>query len=414
MQAFWPFRPFPLHLLYHDPPFWGFIAGFACCSVIPKYKIVIVIDDIDRLNCTEIQQIFQLVKSICDLPNIVYLLSFDKDVVINALEAVQNSSGEDYLEKMVQIPFEIPQIDKDKVENLLLTQLDKLIIDVPEDEWDSVYWGNVFNSGIKYFFNNIRDVVRFINTFSFIFNLLSKEANITDLIAITAIQVFKPQIYKNIKENKDLFTKIDYRTEQSDKDKRVKLLNNLLLDLESNEKEFVKKLLSILFPQIRSLINNIGFGTGYQSEWRKNRRICSEDCFDFYFRLALDVNDISKEEMKSALNQIENVDAFKKIIIELNEKNKIEKFLERFEDYTSDILLENIENVLKSLFDTGDYFPEKKGGFIFFDTNIRIMRIVHQLMNRIDDKKERFKILKNSLNYAEHSLYPLVHQISIF
>ncbi|MEI8013088.1 MAG: P-loop NTPase fold protein, partial [Candidatus Omnitrophota bacterium] len=43
-------------------------------------KIIIVIDDIDRLNHVEIRQIFQLVKSLGDFPNTTYLLAFDKDV----------------------------------------------------------------------------------------------------------------------------------------------------------------------------------------------------------------------------------------------------------------------------------------------------------------------------------------------
>jgi len=36
------------------------------------------------------------------------LLAFDKNVVINALKKVQEGSGIEYLEKVVQIPFEIP------------------------------------------------------------------------------------------------------------------------------------------------------------------------------------------------------------------------------------------------------------------------------------------------------------------
>ena len=38
-------------------------------------KVIIVIDDIDRLTNIEIQQIFMLVKSLADFPNVIYLLS---------------------------------------------------------------------------------------------------------------------------------------------------------------------------------------------------------------------------------------------------------------------------------------------------------------------------------------------------
>ena len=87
------------------------------------HKIIVVIDDIDRLNNTEIRQIFQLVKSLGDFPNTIYLLAFDKNVVINALKKVQEGSGIEYLEKVVQIPFEIPLISKQEVERLLFSNL---------------------------------------------------------------------------------------------------------------------------------------------------------------------------------------------------------------------------------------------------------------------------------------------------
>ena len=68
-------------------------------------RIFVTVDDIDRLNPEGIRQLFGLIKSIADFPNIVYLLAFDKRVVIEALRESQGISGENYLEKIVQSPF---------------------------------------------------------------------------------------------------------------------------------------------------------------------------------------------------------------------------------------------------------------------------------------------------------------------
>ena len=48
-------------------------------------KIIVIIDDIDRLNNKQIRLIFQLVNSIAGFPNMIYLLSFDKNIVERAL-----------------------------------------------------------------------------------------------------------------------------------------------------------------------------------------------------------------------------------------------------------------------------------------------------------------------------------------
>ena len=68
-------------------------------------RILVVIDDIDRLSNEQIRQVFQLVTSVAKFPNTIYLLVFDKDIVVKALEKVQEGSGRDYLEKIIQSQF---------------------------------------------------------------------------------------------------------------------------------------------------------------------------------------------------------------------------------------------------------------------------------------------------------------------
>jgi len=44
-------------------------------------KIIIIIDDIDRLNEREIKEIFRLVRVNADFPNTIYVLAFDRKIV---------------------------------------------------------------------------------------------------------------------------------------------------------------------------------------------------------------------------------------------------------------------------------------------------------------------------------------------
>src|SRR5262245_32497016 len=48
-------------------------------------RIVIFMDDIDRLNRLEIQAVFRLVKLTADFPNTAYILAFDEDMVSASL-----------------------------------------------------------------------------------------------------------------------------------------------------------------------------------------------------------------------------------------------------------------------------------------------------------------------------------------
>lgn len=83
-------------------------------------KILVVIDDIDRLSTEETKQIFQLVKAHADFSNVRYLLLFEKTIVEEALnESSKGCSGAEYLEKIVQIGIHVPKIQKDVLDRYL-------------------------------------------------------------------------------------------------------------------------------------------------------------------------------------------------------------------------------------------------------------------------------------------------------
>ena len=71
-------------------------------------RIVIVIDDIDRLTPEEIRQLFRVIKAVADFPNVLYLLAFDREIVAKALTEKQDLPGDQYLEKIVQVPIDLP------------------------------------------------------------------------------------------------------------------------------------------------------------------------------------------------------------------------------------------------------------------------------------------------------------------
>lgn len=91
-----------------------------------SHKFIVIIDDIDRLNNNQIKLIFQLVNSLAGFPNLIYLLSFDREIVVRALSEEQKCNGEEYLEKIIQVPFNIPEAKGDLVQSVFFEKLNKL------------------------------------------------------------------------------------------------------------------------------------------------------------------------------------------------------------------------------------------------------------------------------------------------
>jgi predicted KAP-like P-loop ATPase len=376
-------------------------------------KLIIVIDDIDRLNNSEIRQIFQLVKSLADFQNTIYLLSFDKNVVINALKKVQEGSGNDYLEKVVQVPFEIPQISKKELEHFLFNKMNDLIKDIPEEHWNQTYWGNIYHSGLKHLFKNMRDVNRYLNTLSFNFCLVKNEVNPIDLIAITAIQIFITSLHKIIKNNKELFSGVsDTYTTNSDKilEEEKTKLTDILSHIDELPSDITRDFLQRIFPKLES----VGYSESILDSWRKKGRICSPDIFDTYFRLFIPQDELSLREIERIIKTGSDSETFSMELLELNRKNKIIQFIERMEDYTKeDIPEENIAPIICVLMDIGDLFPPGERGMLQFDTPMRLLRIFFQLSHRFDEQNKRFEIFSNSINRANQSIYTLVHEVQV-
>jgi len=129
-------------------------------------RILVVIDDIDRLTPEETRQLFTVIKALADFPNVVYLLAFDREVAAKAIEQQSGMPGERYLEKIIQVPFELPPVDRVALRAALFKRLDEVLGDTSDGLFDQSYWTNAFHDGIDPLIQVPRDVVRFTNTLS--------------------------------------------------------------------------------------------------------------------------------------------------------------------------------------------------------------------------------------------------------
>ena len=382
-----------------------------------KNKIIIVIDDIDRLSDIEIRHVFQLIKSVGDFHNTIYVLAFDKNVVSKALDRLQEGQGFLYLEKVIQVPFEVPLISKKRVEQLLQSQLGVLLKDLPQERIDPVRWGNIYHSSFKYLFRNIRDANRYINQVKFSWGLVKDELDTADFLAVTAIQVFAPTIYYGIRDNKELFSGIfdsSGKASEQEKDVAKRNIDEIIDSSTTLPRAKLKELLTMLFPKLEAIYGNVNYGYNFLSQWRRECRICSPDIFDTFFRLSIPEGAISKTEIETILSLAKHHDKFSEALLKLNEDGRIILFLERLEDYTRDIIpLSDIEPIITVLIDTGDLFPEGDTSFLGTRTSMRILRILYQLSHRFDSKEVRFEIFKNAIEKAKRSLFTLVDEISV-
>ena len=370
-------------------------------------RFLIIIDDIDRLTSEEIRQLFRVVKAIANFPKTIYLLSYDEEVVIKALKDVQNCDGKKYLEKFIQTSIDVPLINKFKLEDRFFRLLEN-IIDEKNNLFDEKLWGHIYNKGIKHFLTSIRDVNRLINRLQVTYPLVKNEVNPVDFIALQTFKIFQPEVYKFIKENKNMFTgdnEYNSSSNEFEREKSQETAEKFLKTISDDYRFCVKTMLGYLSNKWLSIFNGNTYGTEWLSEYKKECRLQSPDIFNRYFRFELIEDEISRLELENIILKPNNKEFYKKTFekyanINLyDSSSKLRILLEHIQDYiNSKKILSNIEPMVSVIFDVGDkyLFDKDQISFLSTDNAYRFCEIIEKLLLNLKNQEDRFNILKQS------------------
>ena len=382
-------------------------------------KILVIIDDIDRLTADEIREIFRLVKAVANFPSIIYLLSFDKEVAVKALSQLQHTSGEAYLNKIVQAPFQLPIPEEGSLSNMLRDKLNAILDGTPRDLIDETHTYNVYQNGLIRIISTPRDVVRFTNSLNLTYPSLKGEVNPMDFIAIEALRIFYPEIYEIIRENKDRYAGHASDTLAHDRDKLKSFHDEKINKLSENDKHYVKLLLTELFPKLKYIWDNTIIGAEWESEWRRKYRVCSPIFFARYFRFSIPSGELSNAEINSILALGNDSSEFGSKLLELASQKcpdgttRVRAFLERIKDYIDErIPREYIPTIINAFFNIGDKIlrPEDEGYGIFrLGSDVLIRFRINEIMSLLE-KDQRFDVLNNAI-FSSSSLVVIVEYI---
>ena len=159
-------------------------------------KIVVIIDDIDRLSIGQIIELMQTMTLVANFSNIIYLIAFDRDIVITALNSQFSGKGQEYLEKIIQVEYELPSIQEDKLEYLFNKSISNLTKGIrPKVDQERII--NLWRFyGLKDYFTTIRDFKRYENALTFRLHSIAKEISVVDFLALEAIRIFDYASYR--------------------------------------------------------------------------------------------------------------------------------------------------------------------------------------------------------------------------
>jgi predicted KAP-like P-loop ATPase len=361
--------------------------------------LLVIVDDIDRLTAPEVRLLLQLVKANLDFPNLVFLLLYDRSVVEKFLDA-EGFPGFEYLRKIVQVPFDVPNANKHRIDSVLFSRLDIILETINSRvRFDATRWGNLFYGPLSPYFDSLRSIYRFLATLQFHVGLFrgasAFEVNAIDLIAVETLRVFEPEVYVRLRSSSTAFTgiiSVDGYSSEAHKLAAKEQVEFVIAAAPPETRTRVKELLTLLFPKLESIYGNHYYSYESEQRWLHEARVCSKEKFNRYFQLALGDDELSESDITDLLEATSNYDAFLATVAAFQNRGLIEQTLDALDQYKQKIDLKCASEFLPALIDLADDLPNTNSTML--SALRHATRVIYWYLKQSNDPKHRYELLE--------------------
>lgn len=367
-------------------------------------RIVVMMDDIDRLDKAEIHTVFRLVKLLGDFPNTTYVLFFDEERVAEALDKkyVGLAGGKSFLEKIIQVPLSLPPASRYSRRALAVEGLEAALAlakcELSQDDAKRI--GEVFDKGFMSRITTPRVAKRFGNALTFALPVLVGETDIVDLILIEGIRIFYPELYVAIRDNSDAFSRgvSDPVAFMRDSDNRAlseEILKNALQNYSEADRKAASIVVQALFPstQAMGLFRAGAYSPDLVEGRSTEKRMATKEYFPRYFNYGVPSDDISDQDVDKFLARIPGEDVGKLVeeFRTLSSNNRAHVLIEKLRNKEDALHPETAAILSLVVALSGNTFPYNHPTDRFFGlgTISQASALIRHLLHRIDDQSAR-------------------------
>ncbi|GEA82240.1 KAP family P-loop NTPase fold protein [Cellulomonas uda] len=285
-------------------------------------RVVILIDDLDRLDRGEIQAMFRLVKTAADFSHTAYILAFDGDVVADALAeryAGGTAHGSSFMDKIVQLPLHLPPASPGDLRKLALDAvgeaLDQAKLNLNEKEAGE--YVSVFDRAIGPRLTTPRATKRYVNALLFALPM-QDELYVPDVLMVEALRVCYPTVYTWVRRNETLV--LNAARDEEAKEQVRAGITEAVQTLRSDDVPQVHVLLLAMFPRLQATFGNVAWGSDWEATWTEQRRIASRLYFRRYFTYSIPPGEVSDADISALLETMADPGAETDVILERSER----------------------------------------------------------------------------------------------
>jgi hypothetical protein len=372
-------------------------------------RLVILIDDIDRLDRDETHTIFKLVKLSANFNHTCYVLAFDEEVVSASLGERYGSGGQEagraFLEKIIQVPLHLPPADNVSLRQLAFEGAERALLEAEI----SLEQGRVdafvrhFVDGLEPRLQTPRLAKLYANALGFALPLLKGEVDIVDLMLIEGIRVFYPKLYEAIRDQPDLFLRAPGRRRQLRVEEQPLplevLLEKALPGMLREDWETVRdRLLERLFPRI----GNMEYGGDWERIWAAQQRICSAQYFPRFFTYGVPNGDVPDAQVRSLIEDLPTLtqEAQRELLKGFEARRATPRLIKMLHNRAGNIGQDEAICLAEAIARNADLLPRERGPMVMLDSMRQAGMLIAELLRQVQMER-RVEVVENLVQRAE-------------
>jgi len=202
--------------------------------LLHRIKLVVVIDDLDRLDEDEIAEVFRLLRNTGDLPNMVYLVAYDR----LHIETLGHNSGmgdskgrfgDGYLDKVINVELDMNSYNRDLLLGELISEANEMIkreyIPLDIDVFQGFDSLSYVHQGLLRVVETKRDKLRILNSLSYRLRIISSNHSKTNapffihpqfILFMELVKNTNPFVYDSIMNRKVFDNNLLLKMEEKD------------------------------------------------------------------------------------------------------------------------------------------------------------------------------------------------------
>ncbi|MDE5790970.1 MAG: hypothetical protein K2H96_07060 [Muribaculaceae bacterium] len=358
-------------------------------------KLIIIIDDFDRLSATEIQEVLRLIRGSANFPNFIFLTAFDKDYVQKVLSESSEAITPHYIEKFFEHEYNLPIYSQTILKNEIIKIAEQFMEENDLQAFKQYISqdNSLFNRGCVFEpLGNLRGVYRWMNNISVKYSLLKSECLVNDLADLELLNMFYPKIYSALERDTKTYLIAEhganyvlYDETKANNDKMGWFNKKAYADLKKTHfytdiPVAERKILDNILDRLLSKYNYRSCPKSFRDSNYTNR----------YFYQDLSDNDMSDEEfikfIKQPLNVVKNI----------LDKDEDAVYLTRIWLHSKDQIIESKDEI-ESLLHVMYYAMARYGKYFDFEI---ISKYLEKLELTESEKRNRLISLINENGFS--------------